>query len=254
MKRYLFVLLLTVTVAHGQVDSTFTDSLPARQTFRFGVSTELGTALTFTNLPEFRSFLRSNQITPPPIYGNSFVFNFGVRINRVKVLAQHNLLLINIGASSPNGWVVRSQGASYTGLSVGFDLLNNRNRRLYVGGGLGGFNTDFNLYRRATQPVSFGSVLQTVPAGSVPSLRLIGAGCVDVYLEYGQREKRNRSVESVIRLGYRRGTTRRSWESDAYTFTNPITERVSQVYLQATIAFSVNSNRFLQIYTRRPTP
>lgn len=260
MRFFCIGLLLLTHEAVGHVgDSIQLDSLPKKSNFKVGAIIELGVTPTLVELPAFRSFLRSNQIRSPSPLKSYFNSAFGLRYGRTKLLMQTNYSLFD-GFNNSNSystgsvWVVRSQTTINFGLNAGFDVLNARNHRLYVGAGMGGLGFDYSLYLRSTQTIPFNAVLQTTPLGSVPSLSLRNVGYFEAYLEYSQREKRKRSVENVIRVGYRTGTYQKAWESDVYQFSDPIRDRASQFYLQGTFSFSINAGHFLQSYTKRSRP
>ncbi|MBC8155650.1 MAG: hypothetical protein H7Z72_22405 [Bacteroidetes bacterium] len=147
--------------------------------------------------------------------------------------------------------VAQSSIARVTSLWVGYDVMNSRNRRLYINAGFGGMDYGLNVLRRTNQAVPFGTILQTAQTGVIPSLRLRGVGYIDVNLEYAQREKGRRSAGFTTRLGYRTGTYAKAYESDAYQLIDAPKERVSQIYLQTVINTSVNSDKWGSIWKRR---
>lgn len=246
MKRYVFLLLITAHAAVGQtVDST--SVLPAKSNFKYGLISEFGLSNTITWLPAIRSYFKSNQIRPDGLADLCFTFNFGIRFNRFKLLTQNGISIkaARTYAELPtNGatFVAESTGMSYSGLLIGYDLVNARNRRLYINAGLGGIQYGFNIFRRTTQAIPFQTLLQTSQTGTIPSLLLRDAGYVDVNVEYAQREKRRRSIAYVLRLGYRTGTYAKAYESDAYLLVDPPSDQIRQLYVQAAFSLSTNFN------------
>ncbi len=250
MKRFLFLLLMTAHAAAGQTgDSTVTSPFPPVSNFKRGFIAEIGFSHTLTSLPNIRSFFRSNQVQSGGSLDLFVNIGFGLRFNRLKVLSQ-----LGYSLQSPRSYtelpatgsqlIAQKTAATYAALLVGYDLVNARNRRLYINAGFSSLEYGFTIFRRTGQTVSFPNVLQTGQPAVVPSLTLTNVGCVDVNLEYTQREKRKRNVESIIRVGYRMGTYAKAYESDAYRLIDAPKDRIGQFYLQTNFSFSVNSDRF----------
>lgn len=257
MKRYLFAFfLLTHGVTAQTRDSIFTDTIPAISNFKRSIIIEFGLAPTVTRLPTIRSFFRANQIQPDPSLSLFFNFGFGFRLKRFKVLAQNGIGLKNartyyeLPTTGPES-VAQSSIANYTSLWVGYDVLNSRNRRLFINAGLGGMEYGLNVLRRTNQAVPFGAILQTAQTGVISSLRLREVGYIDVNLEYARREKRRQSVGFTTRLGYRTSTYAKAYESDAYQLTGAPKERISQIYLQTVFSFSFNGDKWGFRWKRR---
>lgn len=250
MKRLIFLLLITTQVAFGQADdSTASVSITPKSDFKYGLIGDFGFAPTATLLPTIRSFFRDNQIRSDGSLTLFLNFGFGVRLRRLKLLAQNGFGLKNARAYSElpatgSESVAQNSVANYTGLLVGYDVVNSRNRRLYINVGLGGMEYGFNIFRRTNQTVPFQSVLQTGQTGTLSSLLLRNVGYVDVNLEYAQREKRKRSIEYVIRLGYRSGTYAKAYESDAFLLIDAPRDRIGQIYLQTSLSLSANNNKW----------
>ena len=248
--KYLFIALLTTQVAFGQADdSTAVVSIPPKSDFKYGFASELGLSNAVTLLPNNRSFFKDNQIRPDPSLTLLVNIGFTLRINRLKLLAQNGFGLNNARTyyefpTTGSETVVQNSIATYTGLLVGYDVLNARNRRLYINAGLGGMEYGFNIFRRTDQTVLFQNILQTTQTGTVSSLLLKNVGYVDVNVEYTQREKRKRSVGVVLRLGYRSGTYRKAYESDAFQLVNAPKDRIGQIYFQSLLNLSVNNNKW----------
>lgn len=245
MKRLLLLLFVTTQVALGQTDdSTAVGTLPTKTNFKFGLITELDIAFAsgYGNLPSYRSFLKANQVGSPPGANSYINLGFGGRFNRLKIMTQVGVsALFSTTPSEPSSTslVSRQLNAGYLGAMIGYDVVNARNRRVYINAGIGGFGYEFSIYRQTTQPVSFQNMLQQTPSVSVPSLLLTNTYW-DVSVEYCQREKRRRSAQTVLRVGYRRGIRPEPFTSDAFQLTNAPTDRISQVYIQAGYCFSSN--------------
>lgn len=238
-------------IAAGQtLDSTRLDSLPEKSNFKFGFLYELGFNSAVTLLPEMRSFLQANQLPSPTISLGVINLNLGIRRNRVKVMVQSQSALFRPLVTT-NNWVQQS-GISSLGILTGYDVLNSFNRRCFIFLGLGGAEYNLSLYRKGVQTIPFQSVLQaSPPVGSVPSLVLRNVGYFEVAVEISQREKRRLSPYTATRIGYRTGTFKKAWESDVYTFTDPIKDRFSQFYVQFIFAYSINANGF-NPFSRKP--
>ena len=168
---------------------------------------------------------------------------FGVRYDRLKLGLQVGYGYSNNSQRDKDSLVARQVYNRYTGVLLGYDLANARNRRLYINVGFGNIHYEYNVYRRTNQVVAFQNILQTGQPGTIPSLKLSN-NFLDVNLEYTKREKRKQSAENVVRLGYRRSLQAKAWESDAYQITGGPADRISQFYLQVTYYFSSN-------YTKR---
>lgn len=245
MKRLLFTLLITTQVALGQAtDSTETVALPTKTDLRFGLISELDIAfaLGYGNLPSYRSFLKANQVGSQPGANPYINFGFGGRFNQLKIMTQVGVsALASTTPSEPSSTslVSRQLNAGYIGVMIGYDVVNARNRRVYINAGIGSTGYEFSIYRQTTQPVPFQNILQQTPSGSVPSLSLTNTYW-DVNVEYCQREKRKRSVQIIARIGYRRGIRPEPWTSDAFQLAGAPTDRINQVYIQAGYYFSSN--------------
>ncbi|RIV18536.1 hypothetical protein DYU11_28605 [Fibrisoma montanum] len=241
MKRFVFLLLAIGHTALGQpTDSTTFSGLPPINKFKFSFMGELGLSVSSTSMPNIRSFFRSNQIEPDFHLDPMINFGFGARYGRLKLMLQagNAISLIRIANTEAES-VARQNSAGYSGMMLGFDVANTRNRRLYINAGFGSIDYEYSVYRRTRQAVSFQNILQTDQTGNIPSLRLRN-NYLDVNIEYAQREKRKRGAESVLRLGYRRGLQARAWESDAFQVTGAPTDRISQFYFQGLYYFSSN--------------
>lgn len=246
MKQLLAGLLLIAHMAAGQtLDSTRLDSLPGKSNFRYSLSTDIGITQGIVFLPALRGFLQENRIEENPALNMYFTGGITFRKNRVKWAFYGNQSISRDPSYSTNKTtVVRMVSASMIGLSIGYDVLNSFNRRLYIGGGVGGANQVYSIYRQSTQSIPFKSVLSSNQTGLIPALNLQNAGYFEAFVEYSQREKRRAGVTNVLRLGYRTATYHKAWESDAFVFTDPITDRYRQLYFQATFAFSTSYNKF----------
>lgn len=249
MKRLLFTLLLTTQVALGQADdSTATLSIPPKSDYKYGLIGDFGLSPTLTLLPTIRSFFRDNQIRPDASLALFLHFGFGVRLRRFKLLVQNGFGTKDTKTYSDlpaTGFesVAQNSVANYTGLLVGYDVVNSRNRRLYVNIGIGGMEYGFNIFRRTNQAVPFQTILQTGQTGTLSSLLLRNVGYVDVNLEYAHRERRKRGIDVVTRLGYRSGTYTKAYESDAFQLTDAPKDRIGQIYLQTSLSLSTNNNK-----------
>lgn len=250
MKRVLFVLLCVAGQASAQTgDSTLTPPFPEKSQFKRGLITEFGIMPASTFLPAIRSFFAANQIPSGVLVNLFFHYGVGLRFNRTKVLLQYGSGLKGSEASDPASttgttYVLQNSVANYTTVSVGYDLVNSRNRRLYLNAGIGGMSYGFTIFRRTNQVLSFPAILQTSQAGNVSSLLLRNVTYLDINLEYTQREKRKRSAQWVTRLGYRNGLRARMYESQAFVLTNAPRERVRQIYLQLLFSLSTNGDKW----------
>ena len=153
MKRLLLLLLITTQVAVGQADdSTAVATLPIKSDFQFGLISDLGLLTTATLLPNIRSFFKANQIRPDPSLAFFLNFGFGVRLRRFKLTVQNGLgLKISSDYSqlpvAGSESVAQNSVANYMGILVGYDIVNSRNRRLYINFGLGRMEHGFNIFR-----------------------------------------------------------------------------------------------------------
>jgi len=245
MKRFLFILLCVAGRAQTG-DSTLTPPFPEKSQFRRGLITEFGIMPAITFLPSIRSFFAANQIPSGVPVNLFFHYGVGLRFNRTKFLLQYGSGLKGSEASSSASttYILQNSVANYTTLSAGYDLVNSRNRRLYLNAGIGGMSYGFTIFQRTNQVVSFPAILQTSQVGNVSSLFLRNVTYLDVNLEYTQREKRKRSAQWVTRLGYRNGLNARMYESQAFVLTDAPRERVRQIYLQLLFSLSTNGDKW----------
>jgi hypothetical protein len=218
-----------------------TTSIPPKSNFKFGIISSISYATALTTMPNLRSYFRANQIDEQEGLFNQFVhLNVGFRYKRLKLITQSGRG-VEIISFEPRdeGRVARQIYADYMGAMLGYDVLNGRNRRLYVNVGTGTTTYKYNVYRRSEQPVDFQDLTQYSQAGNIPSLRLTNR-YIDFNLELAQREKRKRSAEVILRLGYRRGLSPQAWRSDAFALQGAPTDRINQFYFQVGYNFSSN--------------
>lgn len=241
MKPYLLFFILGAHVAAGQTtDSTTTTGLPPQSDFKYSFLFETGVTLASTSIPNIRSFIRSNQIRPDFHIDPMINFGLGGRYGRIKAMLQvGGGFSFTSLPSDGDSLVARQNTAGYTGATLGFDVANTRNRRLYINVGYGGIGYEYSIYRRTNRAVPFQDLLAYNQPGNVPSLQVTNEYW-DINIEYTHREKRKRSAENVIRFGYRRGIQTKAWESDAFRLTGAPTDRISQFYFQAGYYFSSN--------------
>lgn len=240
MKYFLLLLLLTARVALSQTpDSAQVTAIPTEPNFKFGSVTEVGSLLAFTRTPAMQAFFRQNQIKRAfPL--DPFVYvNVGVRYQRFKLML--------VGGSATNGFApdghdeatARRTYGSYSGATLGYDVLNSRNHRLYFNAGVGGIFYEYSVYGRASQAVAFPSILQYSQPGSISSLKLSNTYW-DINVELSQREKRRNSFSTVVRLGYRQGWRAEAWESGAFPLTDAPRDHLGQFYVSAGYFFARN--------------
>lgn len=245
MKRFILFLLATGQTALCQTpDSTgHSAGLPPKSNYKFSLMTELGLTVASTSMPAIRSFFRANQIKPDFHLDPMLNLAFGARYGRFKGMLHGGYGVNMIQVSDQEAAVVAQQtNSNYSGLMVGFDLANSRNRRLYLNAGVGNILYEYNVYRQSSQTVSFQNILQSDQSGNIPSLRLSNT-YLDGNLEYTQREKRKHGAATVLRLGYRRGLQAQAWESNAFRLTGAPTDRISQFYFQGAYYFSSNYSK-----------
>lgn len=240
MRRFLFLLLLTGPAARGQAaDSAQAPGIPPKSDFKFSLITEVGLMAALTSTPNMQAFFRQNNIKRSSPADPFAHLNAGGRYKRVKLLVQAGYGLNYFPPEEKDARVVRRTYASYGGAILGYDVLNNRNQRLYLNVGAGGLRYDYAVINRTSQPVAFQNLPQFSQAGNIPSLQLRNAYW-DVNVEFSQREKRKRSVANVFRVGYRRGWQPDAWQSEAFQLRDAPRDRISQFYIQAGLYFSSN--------------
>ncbi|MBC6609740.1 hypothetical protein H8B15_02325 [Hymenobacter sp. BT507] len=245
MKRFWFVFLLTSRVAMSQTpDSVKTTSIPPKSNFKFGIVSSISFSLAAVSTPHLRSYFRANEIKPAPFFGQFAHWNGGFRYKRLKFISQagRGLDISFMEGRKDDKRVAQQDHADYTGFMLGYDVLNARNRRLYLNVGTGAITYKYSVYRRTPQIVDWQDLTQYSQPGAIPSLTLTNQ-YLDVNLELTQREKRKRSAEYMLRVGYRRGLRPQAWESDAFLLQGAPTDRISQFYLQIGYNFSLNFDR-----------
>jgi hypothetical protein len=241
MKRFLLLLFISSHTALGQsVDST--QALPLKSNYKAGIILELGATLGFTNFPAATSLLNSSGSQPSTHFDLFINTAIGVRYGRFKLMLGSGYGLGNASSSNEDSLITRLLGANNTGFLLGFDVVNTRNRRLFINAGLGRIGYEYSVYRRASQVVPLQNLPQYNQPANIPSLSLANTYW-DVNIEYTQREKGKRSAQNVLRLGYRRGIRPDGWKSDAFQLVRAPADRISQFYIQGTIYFSSNYAR-----------
>ena len=240
MPRFLFLLLLTSRAAMGQtVDSTQVNAIPPKSDFRWSIITEIGAMQAITSTPNMRAFYRQNNIERDTPFDPFVHLNFGVRYQRLKLLVQSGYGFNYFPLNERPTLVVRRTYAIYTGALLGYDVLNDRNQRLYLNVGVGELQYDYAVINRTYQPVAFQNLAQYTSTGNIPSLQLRNTYW-DINLEFSGREKRRSSIASVFRLGYRRGWQPARWESGAFQLRDGPSDRISQFYFQGSFYLSRN--------------
>ncbi|MGA0557533.1 hypothetical protein ACO2Q8_12835 [Larkinella sp. VNQ87] len=237
----LFTLLLACPVLGQQPDSL--PALPDKTNFKSSVLIEWGLSRSLIRLPAIHAFFESNQIERPKGFNDFATLAIGYRQQRFKALLQSffgidsRLLPPDEPVDKP--LIARRVNSGNLGLLLGYDVANLRNHRLFVHGGVGTIRYEYSVFRPSNQPTSFQHVLQNDPTGSVPSL-IYTSGYWETVVEMTQREKRPMGFGWAARLGYRRSLKATAWRSDAYTWTDAPTDRISQFYLQVGLFFSHN--------------
>ena len=245
MKRFLFMFLLTSQAAMSQTpDSVKTAAIPPKSNFKFGIISSISFAMATTSTPNLRSYFRANQIKPAPSFGQFAHWNGGFRYKRLKFMSQsgRGLDIYSSEAHYGNKREAQLDHADYVGTMLGYDVLNGRNRRLYLNVGSGAVLYKYSVFRYSQQYVDWQDLKQYNQPGNIPTLRLTNH-YLDFNVELVQREKRKRSAEYLLRAGYRRGLRPRAWESDAFVLQGAPTDRISQFYLQIGYNFSLNFDR-----------
>ena len=240
MQRFLFLFLLMGRAAMSQtVDSAQVSAISPKSSFRFSFITEMGFMLAATSTPNMQAFYRQNSIERDTPLDPFVHLNVGVRYYRLKLLLQNGYGLNYFPPDERPRRVVRRTYASYTGAMLGYDVLNDRNQRLYLNVGVGELRYDYAVIDRTYQQVAFQNLPQFASTGNIPSLKLSNTYW-DINLELSQREKRRSSIASVFRLGYRRGWQPARWESGAFPLLDAPSDRISQLYFQGSFYLSRN--------------
>ncbi|MET4108370.1 hypothetical protein [Hymenobacter sp. UYP22] len=240
MKRLLLWFLLTGPAALGQtLDSARVATIPTKSDFKFSLLTEVGYVLAVTSTPNMAAFYRQNQIKRDSPLDPFVHVNVGGRYQRLKLLMQTGYGVNFLAPSERSVLAVRRTYASYSGMMLGYDVLNGRNQRLYLNAGVGGLFYDYSVVNRTNQAVVFQQLPQYSQSGNIPSLKLTNTYW-DLNLEFAQREKRKTSFFPVMRLGYRRGVQARQWESGALQLLDAPSDRISQVYFSGSFYISRN--------------
>jgi hypothetical protein len=239
MKRFLFVLLLGTSTTFGQVgDTTAIAPFPPKSNLKSGFLAEFGFSSAVTSLPAIRSFFRENRIKADSRVSSFYSSGFGYRHKRLKIM-----FLLSFGIDpevyypSDSSLVARRQYQSANNLSLGYAIVNSRNRRVYLNAGIGGIRYEYTIFRPTSRVVSFQNILTQTPTGSIPSLVLTN-GYWDINAEFSQPEKQS-PFQFMFRIGYRRGWRPNAWASDAYQIVGGPADRISQFYGQAGIYYSL---------------
>lgn len=240
---FLLILVSTYPAWSQPADSTAVADLPAKSNFRSSTMLVLDFSYAYTRLPNMRAFFKNNQIRAANSFDNYIAIGFGYRRQRFKGLVQ-SFYGIEDRTQSPDKTIqspliARRQNFTGAAILVGYDLANTRNQRVFLNAGFGSIRYEYNVFRATNQPVPFQTIIQSNPAGNIPSL-FLDSGYWDVNLEVSQREKRRDALQWVSRFGYRRGFTSDAWQSDAYQLIDAPSDRISQFYVQFGLYVSRN--------------
>ncbi|RFP64364.1 hypothetical protein D0N36_14340 [Hymenobacter lapidiphilus] len=241
----MLLLLSRAAVSQTAVDSTQVAAAPAaiilpKSDYRFSVIVEGGYMMALTNMANMNSFFRQYAIKREAT-GDPFVhYHGGGRYKRFKFLGQFGYGVNAYGPNERDALVVRRTYANNSGAMLGYDVLNDRNMRLYLNFGAGNLSYDYAVINRFNQTVAYtGSLARYSHNGDISSLKLDNPYW-DLNVELSQREKRRANVGSVLRLGYRRGWQPSKWKSGPFVVDGFPADRISQLYLQ--VGFYVSSN------------
>ena len=221
------------------VDSAQVATIPPKSNFKYSLITEIGFMMAVTSTPNMEAFYRQNGIERDSRVDHFVHLNVGGRYKRLKLLVQNGYGLNYSPPDERPMRVARRTYASYTGALLGYDVLNDRNQRLYLNVGVGGLRYDYAVINRTNQYVALQNLPQYNQTGNIPSLQLRNAYW-DINLELSQREKRKSSIASVLRIGYRRGWQASAWQSAAFQLLDAPQDRISQFYFQAGFQLSRN--------------
>lgn len=251
MPRFLLVVLLLMmsrAAISQTADSAQVATIPTAATtilpksdFKFSFISEVGYMLALTNTANMRSFFRQHNIKRNTPFDPFVHINAGGRYERLKLLVQLGYGVDYFPPNERDALVVQRTYAGYTGVLLGYDVLNDRNMRLYLNLGAGNSYYDYAVLNRVNQigVVYPGGIAQYSHAGNIPSLKLENSYW-DINLELSQREKRRSSIASVLRLGYRRGWQTSKWKSGPFEIADFPADRISQFYFQAGFYLSQN--------------
>jgi len=219
--------------------------MPIKSNYRFGLNIESGVFQSIMRLPHLQKFMEANGGETPVTADVHVHIGLGFRLNRVKATFQFSTpttLLAQVPRNSTK-WITRQQGGRQWGIQLGYDLVNGYARRWYVYSGVGVQSIDFTVYRRTGQTIPFGSILLNAPPGGVASLGIRNAPYIDMGIEMSFREKQPQSRGATTRIGYRHGLRQNDYRSDMYGLTDPISDRLSQFYVQTFFSVSDNFSR-----------
>jgi len=240
MKYFLLLFLLGGRVALGQTpDSAQVTAIPPVPSFKYSYIIEAGSRIAFTRTPHMQDFFRQNQIKRAFPLDPFIYINWGGRYRRVKAMVESGYATNSWTPWEEEETAARRTYGAYSGAMVGYDVLNNRNSRLYLNVGIGGIFYEYSVYGRSSQPVAFANILQNNQPGTISSLKLSNTYW-DINVEFAQREKRRVSPSFVFRLGYRQGWRAEAWESGAFPLTGAPQDRIGQFYL--TTGYSLARN------------
>jgi len=240
MKYFLLLFLLVGRMALGQTpDSAQVTAIPPVPTFKYSYITELGTMLAFTRTPHMQDFFRQNQIKRAFPLDPFVYFTTGVRYQRVKAILESGYATNSWSYWEQEENAARRTYGAYSGILLGYDVLNGRNSRLYLNVGIGGVFYEYSVYGRSSQPVAFSNILQYNQPGTISSLKLSNTYW-DINVEFAQREKRRISPSFIVRVGYRQGWQAEAWESGAFPLTGAPLDRIGQFYV--TTGYSLAKN------------
>lgn len=247
MKRFLLLFLLLSRAALSQTPdsvATTATAIPPKSNFKFSIISSVSFAGAVTSTPTLRAYFQANQIKPASSFGQFAHLNGGFRYKRLKFMSQagRGIDFTLSPARYDEKRVAQQDYADYVGSMLGYDVLNARNRRLYLNVGSGSIAYHYSVHRRTPQLVDWQDLAQYSQPGNIPSLRLMNP-YLDLSVELVQREKRKYSGEHLLRAGYRRGLGHRAWESDAFVLQGAPTDRISQFYLQFGYNFSLSFDR-----------
>lgn len=243
--RTFLLLLLTYPALAQLPDSVSTDSPPDPAELTHGWVSDLsvGSTIGINNVPAYQTFLATNRIEASPglaLYLN--IGGVGYRYRRFRLMTQvlYSVIFEQVGSQRTGlGFVSRKIAGGGFGLLAGYDLVNDRNRRLYLNLGAGRVGQEHSIYNRSRVAIPFSQLPKATQTGAIPSLQIVNTYW-EISLDYCQREKRKRSAGLTVRAGYRRGFRPQPWTSDAFTLTDAPTDRISQFFMQLGYQFSTN--------------
>ncbi len=232
-KSLLIFLFLQIQNLYGQQDSTDAKKNQNSLIIFSGANLIGINSSTFTASPNIRKFIKNNQYN---FDRHDYYIPLGIayRHKKIKISLEGELPVFTF--SNPNKKTAVFTSSSY-GLRLGYDVVNSRNKRVFLSFGVGAYQNIIQLYNPIKQNVNMQDLLTT--NFSVNQLKNEGLFW-NFDIESYNKEKRKKDISEGYRIGIRFNPKSVAWKANGFMINDPIKDDFLQFYFNFIILGSKN--------------